>query len=481
MEQSAGGGTGNTIAVRRDILSLAPWDETVLWYARAIAAMQQRSIKEPTSWLYQAAIHGHEPESERSQYWNQCQHGSSFFLPWHRGYIAWFEQTVAATIKQLKGPSSWALPYWNYSSKTETGARCLPRAFRERQMPDGEPNPLYIAERNPGVNEGDPVGDEEDVSLAALKQLVFEGPGQGGNTGFGGPATGFHHPAGRAGALEARPHNTIHVDVGGWMASFSTAARDPIFWLHHANIDRLWEIWRKEPGRSDPSRREWLDFPFDLHNGEGAPIKFTPREMLKTTAPPLSYEYDELTIPPPTAAAARPVAVAASQADVPEQPPKPSQEPPEMVGATAQPLTLTTEPGETELPISEPTGPIAQTLAAEPEAVRIYLNVENVLSERPAMSYGVYLNVPKGADPREHPDLLAGVLAPFGSERASRPDDPHGGTGLHFTFDVTHLVAEQRAAGTWNPNTARVAFVPRSKTPDPAPLEVGRVSLYYHR
>jgi tyrosinase len=480
MEQSAGG-TGNTIAVRRDILSLATWDETVLWYARAIAVMQRRSIEEPTSWLYQAAIHGHEPESEHSQYWNQCQHGSSFFLPWHRGYIAWFEQTVAATVKQLKGPSSWALPYWNYSSKTDQNARRLPQAFRELQTPDGEPNPLFVTERNPGVNTGDPVADEEDVSLDALKQLVFEGVGQGGNTGFGGPPTGFHHPAGRSGALEALPHNTIHVDVGGWMGSFSTAARDPIFWLHHANIDRLWEIWRREPGRSDPVRAEWLDFSFDLHDGEGHPIKFTPREMLKTTSPPLSYEYDDLTIPPTAPIAARPTAVPASHASMSEQPPQPSQEPPEMVGATAQPLTLTSEPGETELPIAEPTGPMAQVLAAEPQAVRVYLNVEHVVSEGPAMSYGVYLNVPAGADPHARPDLLAGVLAPFGSERASRPEDPHSGTGLHFTFDITRLVAEQRAAGTWNPDAAHVTFLPRSRTPDPAPLEVGRVSLYYHR
>ena len=152
-----------------------------------------------------------------------------------------------------------------------------------------------------------------------------------------------------------------------------------------------------------------------------------------------------------------------------------------MVGATAQPLTLTSEPGEIELPIAEPVGPMARVLAAEPQTVRIYLNVENVLSEGPAMSYGVYLNVPAEVDPRERPDLMAGVLAPFGSERASRPEDPHGGSGLHFTFDVTHLVAAQRAAGTWNPDTAHVTFLPRSRTPDPAPLEVGRVSLYYHR
>ncbi len=476
MEQS-GGITNGGVAVRRDILSLDVWDPTVLWYARAIADMQKRLITDPTSWAYQAAIHGHEPETEKSKYWNQCQHGTSFFLPWHRGYLAWFEQIVRVTVEKLKGPGAWALPYWNYSSQTEPDARCLPEAFRQRQTPDGTPNPLFVEQRNPPVNAGNPVGPERDVSVAALDQPIFEGPGGGGNPGFGGPAVGFHHEPGTAGAVEALPHNTIHRDVGGLMGAFSTAPLDPIFWLHHANIDRLWEIWRHEPGRTDPTRAEWLSFAFDIHNAEGNPIQFTPGEVLATTSAPLSYEYDNLIDPrtkPATAAAA-----AESEPNVP-QPSKLSASPPEMVGATEAPLTLTTEPSATDVPISEPTGPAATALASEPHTVHAYLNVENIVSEAPSASYDVYLNLPDGVDPESREDLFVGVLAPFGSERAAKPDDLHAGSGLHFTYDVTRLIDEQRTAGTWNPSTAHVTFVPRETTPDPAPLRVGRVSLYYH-
>ena len=51
------------------------------------------------------------------------------------------------------------------------------------------------------------------------------------------------------------PHGAVHSLVGndydefgqlvdtGWMGSFFTAGLDPLFWLHHANIDRLWEVW----------------------------------------------------------------------------------------------------------------------------------------------------------------------------------------------------------------------------------------------
>ncbi|MFN0125291.1 MAG: tyrosinase family protein [Verrucomicrobiales bacterium] len=52
--------------------------------------------------------------------------------------------------------------------------------------------------------------------------------------------------------LEGGPHNSGHRAVGGTMASASSPA-DPIFWMHHANIDRLWAIWQaqhptKKPG-----------------------------------------------------------------------------------------------------------------------------------------------------------------------------------------------------------------------------------------
>ena len=58
-----------------------------------------------------------------------------------------------------------------------------------------------------------------------------------------------------SGLLEDTPHGGVHVLVGndfdqfgnpvraGWMGSFFTAGLDPIFWLHHANLDRLWQVW----------------------------------------------------------------------------------------------------------------------------------------------------------------------------------------------------------------------------------------------
>jgi tyrosinase len=86
---------------RRDAWKLAPGDQTLELYARAIAVMQARPMTDPTSWRYQAARHEFDvvktpmqvpgetlpSPSEQNTFWNQCQHGTWFFLPWHRGYL----------------------------------------------------------------------------------------------------------------------------------------------------------------------------------------------------------------------------------------------------------------------------------------------------------------------------------------------------------------------------------------------------------
>src|SRR5687768_15197734 len=165
--------------VRRDVWRLAEGDPILLWYAKAVGAMQARPINDPTSWRYQSAIHEYTVDGDplrspsdvlpsngdRRRFWNQCQHNSWFFLPWHRMYLAAFEQIVAATIEQLGGPRDWALPYWNYSDASNGNARRFPPAFRAARLPDGTVNPLHVRARNPDCNRGNIMADDDDVAL----------------------------------------------------------------------------------------------------------------------------------------------------------------------------------------------------------------------------------------------------------------------------------------------------------------------------
>ena len=43
-------------------------------------------------------------------------------------------------------------------------------------------------------------------------------------------------------------HDSIHGWVGGDMGAIATAAFDPVFWAHHAMIDRLWYLWQLRHG-----------------------------------------------------------------------------------------------------------------------------------------------------------------------------------------------------------------------------------------
>ncbi|MEI9914700.1 MAG: hypothetical protein WDN29_01505 [Methylovirgula sp.] len=92
--------------IRREILSSGiTWDAPILWYAKAVRELQKRPIDDKTSWLFLAAIHGITvsswtgfgylapgaplPENRQSPtFWNQCQHQTWYFWPWHRGGFA---------------------------------------------------------------------------------------------------------------------------------------------------------------------------------------------------------------------------------------------------------------------------------------------------------------------------------------------------------------------------------------------------------
>lgn len=484
------------VRTRQDVWKLEQaqeWHPTILWYAKAIQAMQLKPINDPTSWRYQSAIHDYfrdgdpfasptdvlPPPAERQRFWRQCQHFTWFFIPWHRMYLSFFEQIVARTIESLGGPGDWALPYWNYSDAANADARLLPPSFRAMELPDGSPNPLRIEERGVGVNEGEhfAVDAEVDIVTCLTEESFISLPF--GDPGFGGPRTGFSHAGGAAGDLERVPHGSMHMAVAGdfgWMGGFHTAALDPIFWLHHCNLDRLWTVWlRRDPAHTNPTEAQWLtSLKFDFHNASGEPVQMTCAEVLDTTAEPLLYDYEDVTDP----IGGGPEAVGGESMEEEER------GTPEMVGATES-VTLTGEAATTTVPISQPTGPALETPAA---ARRVFLNLENITATDQPGGYQVYVNVPPGEKPEDHKELYAGLLPMFGVVESTDPARSHsGGSGLHYSLEITEIVRRLESENAWDPNAIQVTFVPRRRptagglesTSVRGPVQVGRVSLYY--
>ena len=109
-----------------------PWDPVLDGYARGVAAMVARDdALTADSWLWAANTHNAPPGTPANPMWKQCAHHKRFFLPWHRGYLAWFE----ATIRTLIGDDDWALPYWDYSDPTNPNALKVPPEFKSTSAP----------------------------------------------------------------------------------------------------------------------------------------------------------------------------------------------------------------------------------------------------------------------------------------------------------------------------------------------------------
>ena len=482
---------------RKDVWTLnQPWDDALLWYAKAVGDLMTRPIKDPTSWWFLGAIHGFDPEiwtafgyvtaatplpsqAVQDKFWRQCQHQTWYFLPWHRGYLAAFEAIIRASIKKQGGPEDWALPYWNYSK--DARSLQLPTAFAQKKLPDGKDNPLFTARRY-GRGDGTIVIDPRDVLLGSLNERYYTGTGPNGATGFGGLKTEFNHFAqdqnnNYNGQLESRPHNIIHVRVGGYtdpndphkwglMINPDTAGLDPIFWLHHANIDRLWSTWLRQTAPQgappdqfhNPTDAAWLDGPRDqafvMPRPDGTDYILKARDILDTRTPNLDYIYDDEGPAQPTAhlLAARfeALGVSAARAGILAgatrmTPPKPA----ELVGANDAVVRLSDSTVETKVQLDQNVRTaLTSTLraesfaaAAEPrEPDRVYLNLENIKSPTDAGVFYVYVNLPAGAKPEDHPELFAGAVSLFGTRKSSASDSAHGGNGISESLDITHIV-----------------------------------------
>ncbi|MEA2361654.1 MAG: hypothetical protein QOD71_799 [Thermoleophilaceae bacterium] len=458
----------NGAYVRRDIWALEqqaddpPWDTYTLAYARAIGAMRNRDPDDPTSWSYQAAMHGTYREPA-DPLWNGCQHGSWFFLPWHRIYIWYFEQIVRSVVIESGGPDDWALPYWNYTDGPP-GSAALPPGFSAKTLPEGGPNPLFVPDGNraPAVNAGGALPGIGTSTAQALLSTSF-------SPGFGGLPRGPVHFANPHGLLESQPHDNIHVLVGGdltrtgcnegWMTDPNCAAVDPIFYLHHSNIDRVWAKWLAQgDGRANPALAEWVNQSFSFFDATGQEQSKTCGDVADLAT--LDYVYDDMVVAPPPPPPPPPVeAVLPVDAGDGQLPQRPGDGPEIAAGGAA---SLGTEPVSVPLEKPADAGSILEA-AADPETPRVYLHLEDVESDgAPGIIWEVRLD-PDGSG--GEPDEAVGAVSFFGRGHAHGGDAAEQGPGVkgeQFIFDITDAVVRLAEAGRWDEDKITVSFHPAS-------------------
>jgi tyrosinase len=485
------------------------WAAPILWYARGVKAMKAKALADPTSWRFYAGIHGynadawkawgylksteHQPTAaDKKRYWRQCQHGSWYFLPWHRGYLLAFEKNVRTEIVALHGPKTWALPYWNYF---KPGQSKLPPAFASPDWPDGTgDNPLYVTQRDGPNDDGNVFVPVNAVNLNALNDPDFTGVPSGGGPGFGGVDTGFAHRGKTHGGIETQPHDMVHGLVGGQnpgglMSYPDTAGLDPIFWLHHANIDRLWDVWRRNPpSHVDPVDPDWVKGPanigertFSMPMPGNKSWDFTPGDVRDVKK--LGYKYDDVSSAAPKmfAPASRMKQLKVSAA-VAKKAAKAQARNVELMGATSAPLKLSGGETGSTVPLDPPARrKVAMSLQKAVEGAtpdRVFLNLENVRGQAGAPVFNVYVGLAANAKPGDHPEHLAGTIGLFGVREASQPDSEHAGRGITYVLEITHIIDALHLGHALDSNELDVRIVPVKPIPESAQISIGRISVY---
>ena len=183
-------------------------------------------------------------------------HGNPGFLPWHRAYLLDLEREL-----QRIDPSV-TLPYWRFD-------RPAPNVFTADFMGDsGVGDTVVFSGANllrqwqtdgvPGITR-DPGFDVQAATANVISEASTLGlGGDRPNAVFDGgpsPAAGFD-------LMEFNPHGNAHTSFvpPSWLRSAGTAPRDPVFFLLHCNVDRLWARWQWFNDRFDGTQKDTYFF-----------------------------------------------------------------------------------------------------------------------------------------------------------------------------------------------------------------------------
>ncbi|KAJ8068065.1 hypothetical protein OCU04_003639 [Sclerotinia nivalis] len=277
---------------RKDILDLQKDLPTWSLYIQALIALQKVPEDDPLSWFQIAGIHGRPYYSWGDVNWNPaapqigyCTHDDVLFPTWHRPYLALYEQVLASHVQVIAAKyndatyttaaKNFRIPYWDWAA-----VPALPPIVSDATVQIATPsgtqnvaNPLllYKFQQFPlngtwfpttGTNTADRDLAQDPTTLR-FPNAAIQGTSQSNivneNLGAVGlmsmiysmfsKSTAFYNIATQVSTSPSleNPHGAVHVAIGGpygHMSQLSYSAFDPIFWLHHANVDRLFAMWQ---------------------------------------------------------------------------------------------------------------------------------------------------------------------------------------------------------------------------------------------
>jgi len=138
------------------------------------------------------------------------QHTNARLLPWHRVFLYLFEEALHNYHPDV------CIPYWDWTKPEEQHfpdwlSGVLPTVHTSSQ--------IINVMRAPGSGGG--LASIASMTPTAMSKTTYR----------------------EFSALINGIHGSVHIWVGGTMSDASISPADPVFWLHHANLDRLWWAW----------------------------------------------------------------------------------------------------------------------------------------------------------------------------------------------------------------------------------------------
>jgi tyrosinase len=435
-------------------------------YANAVQTMMNTPEPNPVGWLFQWYTHNVRGDRTKpaeitriypvagpqktlaQQMWNTCQAHhpgdiEDFFLPWHRMYVFFLERIV----RKVSGNAGFTLPYWDYTNSSVPSGPRMPTRFIN---PAATTNPLFRVNRKTLVKNGNPIdqNNQGSLNLNPLKQCHYSQVGA---------VQGFNL------SLDANLHGTVHVLIGNslGMGNPDWAGNDPIFWMHHCNIDRLWASWNAA-GRQNPATSAWLSKQFVFADENGLRVVATVKDF-KAIAP-LGYKYDSLA-PVPTC----PPGVQA------EGPPKTRARVTSSVQLGSQPVSVNLQaPPSTAAGL----GDLVQMVRNLGPTRRLFLVIRNLsTAAQPGALFNIFLEMPANPAATADDTHKVGSIHFFD---AMKPGG-HGPMAASaqqkfFSFDITDLAKRLAAEGRLT-TTPRLTIAPSNELETDARPVVGEITL----
>jgi tyrosinase len=155
--------------------------------------------------------------------------GTQRFLPWHRLYLINFEQAMRAF------EPTFFVPYWRWMDQSSIPDWMT--KFKPKGVTDANGRPITVT-RRPGTSP-DPrartLPTSHTIRTTVMNHTTYT------------PFT-----LALEGAQPFGAHNLVHDWFNGTMTQVPISPADPMFWMHHAEIDRIWWLWQQSHPTQNP-------------------------------------------------------------------------------------------------------------------------------------------------------------------------------------------------------------------------------------